>query len=56
VQKVAQNFCATSVIFKNIAQSKQSPKGRKFAQSGHPVWDRCYDLKNIFAKNIGEKK
>jgi hypothetical protein len=27
---------ATSVIFKKIAQSEQSPIGRKFAQSGHP--------------------
>jgi hypothetical protein len=27
---------AISVIFKLIAQSKQSPFGRKFAQSGYP--------------------
>jgi hypothetical protein len=28
---------AISVILKVIAQSKQSPIGRKFAQSGHPA-------------------
>jgi hypothetical protein len=27
---------ATSVIFNETAQSKQSPNGLKFAQSGHP--------------------
>jgi hypothetical protein len=31
---VAQK-CITFVIFKITAQSKQSPIGRKFAQSGH---------------------
>jgi hypothetical protein len=28
---------ATYVIFKKFAQSNQSPKGRKIAQSGHPA-------------------
>jgi hypothetical protein len=27
---------ATLVFFKKAVQSKQSPIGRKFAQSGHP--------------------
>jgi hypothetical protein len=26
-----------SAIFKKTAQSKQSPNGQKFAQSGHPA-------------------
>jgi hypothetical protein len=28
---------ATTVLFKDTAQSKQWPGGRKFAESGHPV-------------------
>jgi hypothetical protein len=31
----------TFVIFEVIAQSKQSPKRQKFAQSGHPAIQGC---------------
>jgi hypothetical protein len=33
-------MCATVVVFQKTAQSKQSPVGRKFAQSGHPAQDK----------------
>jgi hypothetical protein len=32
VEKSSQNFWATSAIFHNTYQIKQSPNGRKFAQ------------------------
>jgi hypothetical protein len=35
--KSRPNMPTTFVIFKKAAQSKQSPNGRKFAQSGHPA-------------------
>jgi hypothetical protein len=35
--KKSPKFWATSAIFKNTVQCKQSPIGRKFAQSGHPA-------------------
>jgi hypothetical protein len=37
VEKVAQLFWATSVIFTKAALRKQSPNMRKFEQSGHPT-------------------
>jgi hypothetical protein len=43
---------APSVIFKETTQRKQSPKSRKFAQSGHPAKDLCYVLQNIFAQKF----
>jgi hypothetical protein len=54
-ENVAQKFGLLFGNFKEIAQSKQTPKERKFAQSGHPgskiefrrrVY-RVVDLKNI---------
>jgi hypothetical protein len=41
--------------FQVIAQSKYSPIGRKFAQSGHPV-DRVVDKKRITRKNGGLRR
>jgi hypothetical protein len=38
-------ICATSVIFAQIAQSKQSPIGRKFVQSGRPARNKWETLK-----------
>jgi hypothetical protein len=35
-KKSSPIFCAASLIFKN-AENEQSPIGRKFARSGHPV-------------------
>jgi hypothetical protein len=36
--------------FQNTTQSKQSPKGRKFAQSGHPVRDPELTVDLLFLK------
>jgi hypothetical protein len=44
---MANKMCDTSAIFKNAAQSKQSPVGRKFAQSGHPGHDHEENLNLI---------
>jgi hypothetical protein len=48
--------------FQNTAQSKQSPKGRKFAQSGHPDFRAAarprkifFGWKNLFSLKIGER-
>jgi hypothetical protein len=38
-------FFATSVNFEKTAESKPSPIGRKFAQSGHP--GHCNDFTQI---------
>jgi hypothetical protein len=38
-RKKSKNVSAASEIFKKTSQSKQSPIGRKFAKSGHPVCD-----------------
>jgi hypothetical protein len=39
---------------KNPAQCKQSPKGLKFAQSGHPVWkpqkDTFFNIRRLLWK------
>jgi hypothetical protein len=37
IDKKWHKILATFVIFEQTAQSKQSPKKRKFAQSGHPA-------------------
>jgi hypothetical protein len=37
VEKSTQIILATSVIFTETTQRKQSPNMRKFAQSGHPA-------------------
>jgi hypothetical protein len=37
VEKSCPTMWADSLILKKTAQSKQSPNGRKFLQSGHPV-------------------
>jgi hypothetical protein len=42
VEKVAQNLCA----LRKPAQSKQSPNGRKIAQSGHPGVDTSTELRS----------
>jgi hypothetical protein len=52
---MAQQF----VIFKKTAQSKQSPNGRKIAQSGHPACDeksmRNFLLKlETFGRNVSK--
>jgi hypothetical protein len=36
--KSSSKIRSTFVIFKETAQSKQQPKGQKFAQSGHPAF------------------
>jgi hypothetical protein len=36
-KKVVQNILSYFCIFQKTAQSKQSPSGLKFAQSGHPA-------------------
>jgi hypothetical protein len=51
VVKSSSEIWAPSVIYKKSSQSKQSPDRRKF----DPIWDRCYDYLNIFAKKFGEK-
>jgi hypothetical protein len=52
-------MCATSVIFRKTAQSKQSTNGRKFAQSGHPAkkppWELfCQNAKISFLRASDE--
>jgi hypothetical protein len=39
-------------IFKVTAQSKPSPIWAKIG----PIWDRCYDFKNIFAEKFGKNQ
>jgi hypothetical protein len=38
-EKKAKNW-ATCAIVRKTNQNKQSPNGRKFAQSGHPVFEK----------------
>jgi hypothetical protein len=40
VEKVPQK-CGLLFYYQKAAQSKLSPNGRKFAQSGHPVFSLC---------------
>jgi hypothetical protein len=37
-EKISPTVRASYLILKRIASSKQSPKWRKFAPSGHPAW------------------
>jgi hypothetical protein len=37
MEKCSQTFWAAIVIIKKTAQRNESPKSRKFAQSGHPA-------------------
>jgi hypothetical protein len=41
---------ATSVILKTALSKKIAPKAKT-----HPIWDRCYDFKNIFAEKFSNK-
>jgi hypothetical protein len=54
--KSSPQIWATSRIFKKTAQCKQSPKKRKFAQSGHPVSNGIYKKRGrkILAKELKE--
>jgi hypothetical protein len=49
VENIRPKFLATFCKFHKAAQSKQSPYGRKFSQSGHPAWSPKFSCRKIMS-------